>query len=171
MISISIDPVNFELVVNALAPFPNKLRKVTRSAIQKSVTAGKREIKTKAKARYTLPSSIVSSSLKSRVSASYGEIKSTGKRNRLELAKTKMTTGGLYALVVRSQGGLIPRSFINPRTGLFSQRLGKPRYPIRTLTTVSAPNMAGHNTVANPAVNKITEILNREIMAKAASIL
>lgn len=165
MVEITIEPQNVEAVARVLALMPEKFRQVTKKAIKKGLQVGKKTTRENAKKRYTLPAGIVAKSLSLRVSGLSGELKSVGSRNALEKAVISRVKGGIYAQVVRGQGGLIARSFSKKYAGGLWQRSGASRLPIKRLKTVSAPGMAGHPQVANPTVNKIAEIVNRELLS------
>ena len=170
MITVSIEPANVE-ALKALAYVPGAIRKVTTRAIKKSITAGKREAKSGAKRRYTLPSGIVGRAMTSSAGGLRGQIRVVGSRNKISQGKVKETAHGVYALIVRGQGGVINKAFKKKYQGGWWQRLGKPRFPIRELKTVSAPGMVSHPTVSTPTVNKMGEILNREILNGIAAVI
>lgn len=166
---ISIEPAETD-VLNQLRYMPDVLKKVAGRAVRQSINAGKSTAKSGAKKRYTLSSKILSRSMKSRVSGTRGVIKISGGRNLIGEGIVKNTAHGIFAIIVRGQGGEINRAFQKKYQGGWWRRVGKPRFPIKRLKTVSAPGMASHPTVSTPTINKMAEILNREILAGMAAL-
>lgn len=176
MLSLNIKPVNADVVSRALQYIPNGLESVVRKAIRKSLQAGKREAKSRATRRYTLPAGIVSRSLAVRTHTFSGEMTSKGKRNPIDLAKVKpnrrITARGVYphAEVVRGQGGYLKNAFRGYGTPLM-KRLTASRYPIAKVKTISAPGMVIHPAVSEPTFNKISQVFETEFLNIAGAML
>ena len=171
MLEISIQPVNAQIVQQALQHIPGAITKAAKQAIHKSLMAGKKQARDSAKSRYTLPGSLVTKSLSVKSAGLSGVLKSKGSVNPAERAKVKSTGHGVHILAVYGQGGTLARSFFNPRTRKVTQRQGSSAYPIKRISTVSTPGMVMHPAVSTPTINKIGEILNREILAAAGSLI
>ena len=73
-----------------------------------------------------------------------------------------MPPGGVYANVVRGQGGMIRRGFLQRSGGVF-ERVGAARFPIRQLKTVSLPGMASR--VGEHVESRMAQRLGIEISA------
>ena len=161
--TITIEPADTE-ALNRLAYLPDVLKKVAGRAVRQSIKVGKSTVKDKAKKRYTLKSSIMSRGTSSKVSGFSGVIKVSGGRNLIGEGIVKKSSHGVFAIIVRGQGGEINRAFTKKYQGGWWRRLGKPRFPIKRLKTVSAPGMASHPTVSTPTINKMAEILRAELL-------
>ena len=173
---ITIEPVNLEPVISALSRIPGGVERAARSAIRRTLKGGRKDAGTLTRRRYTLPAGIVTRSLSIKVSGMSGEMVSRGGRNPLEKAKTnpkgRIRTRGRYirAEVVKGQGGTIPKAFRPYGAGIY-EREGAARYPIRRLTTVSAPGMVSHPTVSEPVINKMSERFAVNFLHETAFIL
>ena len=177
MINISVEPVNTQEILRTVSHIPGAVEKATRRAITRTLKGARRDAGTFTKRRYTLPPSITSSSLLIKVSGMSGFMRSKGRRNPLEKAKvtpkSSNSRSSIRAIVVRGQGGVIRRAFrkkFNPHEGIFV-RLTDSRFPIKKLTTVSAPGMVSHPTVANPIQNKIEQRISIELLHETSAIL
>ena len=100
-----------------------------------------------------LPRAIRSAVRRTLRGAKNGSMTSSGARNPLKKFKInprsrprKMPRGGVYAQVVRGQGGQIFHAFLQ-RSGSVVERVGKPRFPLRTLKTVAVPQMLSNQHV------------------------
>lgn len=173
---ITIEPVNIEPVIAALSRIPGGIERAARSAIRRTLRGGRKDAGTLTRRRYTLPAGVVTSSLSVKVSGLSGEMRSRGGRNPLEKAKTnpkgRIRTRGRYirAEVVRGQGGVIPKAFRPYGAGIFA-REGRSRYPIRRLSTVSAPGMVSHPSVSEPIINKMSQRFSVNFLHEAAAVL
>lgn len=176
---ITIEPVNLEPVLAALARLPGGLKKAVGRSIRRTMAGGRKDAGTLTRRRYTLPAGIVTRSLSVKVGGFSGEMTSRGGRNPIDKAKVTpkgaIRTRGRYfrATVVRGQGGTIPGAFrmkYHPGNGLFV-RTGRPRLPIKKLTTVSAPGMVSHPTVSNPIAEKMAQRFSVNFLHEAAFIL
>ena len=119
-----------------------------RTAVRNTLRAGKDELKTRVQARYTAKNPMSLGKTKTTASALSGSLKVGGGRNQLKKfiirpssRPRKMPPGGVFANVVRGQGGMIRRGFLQRSGGVY-ERVGAARFPIRQLKTVSLPGMA-----------------------------
>lgn len=71
-----------------------------------------------------------------------------------------MPPGGVFANVVRGQGGMIRHAFLQRSGGVY-ERVGRPRFPIRQLKTVSLPGMA--SKVGEKVIARMGERLGIEL--------
>lgn len=97
-----------------------------------------------------------------------------GRRNQLKKfiinprsRPKKMPAGGVYAQVVRGQGGQIRRAFLQRSGGVF-ERTGASRYPIRQLKTIAAPGM--WKAVSEPVVARMSRRLGLELDAALGGV-
>ena len=173
---ITIEPVNLEPVLSALSRIPGGIERAARSAIRRTLKGGRKDAGTLTRRRYTLPAGVVTRSLSIKVSGMSGEMRSRGGRNPLEKAKTnpkgRIRTRGRYirAEVVRGQGGILPKAF-RPHGAAIYERVGRTRYPIQRLTTVSAPGMVSHPSISEPIANKMSQRFSVNFLHEAAAVL
>lgn len=173
---ITIEPVNLEPAINLLSRIPGGLETATRRALRRTLKGGRKSAGTLTRRRYTLPAGIVTRSLSIKISGFSGEMRSRGGRNPLEKAKTnpkkRITRRGRYirAEVVRGQGGTLPKAFRGYGPAIY-QRVGSSRYPIMRLTTVAAPQMVGHESIAEPIAEKMTQRFSIDFLHEASYIL
>lgn len=118
-----------------------------RTAVRNTLRDGKSELKNRITQRYTAKSPLSLGSVKTTASALNGSIKIGGGRNQLKRfiinprsRPRRMPPGGVFANVVKGQGGMIKRAFLQ-RGGVY-ERVGASRYPIKQIKTVSLPSMA-----------------------------
>lgn len=147
----------------------SRLSSRLRTAIRNTLRAGKQELKTRVQARYTAKNPMALGKTKTTASALRGSLKVGGSRNQLKKfiikpssRPRKMPPGGVFANVVRGQGGMIRRGFLQRSGGVF-ERVGRPRFPIRQLKTVSLPGMASR--VGEHVEAKMAQRLGIEIPA------
>lgn len=119
-----------------------------RSAVRATLREGKSELKNRITARYTAKSPMSLGKTKTTASALNGSLKVGGSRNQLKRfiirpssRPRRMPPGGVFANVVKGQGGMIRRGFLQRSGGVY-ERVGASRFPIRQLKTVSLPGMA-----------------------------
>lgn len=119
-----------------------------RSAVRNTLREGKSELKNRITQRYTAKSPLSLGSVKTTASALNGSIKIGGGRNQLKRfiinprsRPRRMPPGGVLANVVKGQGGMIRRAFLQRSGGVY-ERVGASRFPIKQLKTVSLPGMA-----------------------------
>ena len=147
-------------------------------AIQKSIRLTLKDTKSDAasgiKQRYTNPS-VGTRPLKIKVSGLTGELSSKGAANPLEKFKInprkrlkRPPKRGVFAQVVRGQGGFIGRAFIY--NGAVFERIGKRRLPIRHLKTVSAPGMLKPPPISNLILGKIQQRFDKHLAANLESV-
>lgn len=127
---------------------PNNLRNRLRKAVRNTLRAGKSELVTRINERYTAKSPMSLGRTKTTVGDLKGSLKVGGSRNQLRKFIIRPTSrprimppGGVFANVVKGQGGMIRRAFLQRSGGVY-ERVGRPRFPIRQLKTVSLPGMA-----------------------------
>ena len=126
----------------------SRLQTRLRSAVRNTLRAGKQELQTRVKARYTAKDPMSLGKTKTTASSLNGSLKVGGGRNQLRKfiirptsRPRRMPPGGVFANVVRGQGGMIRRGFLQRSGGVY-ERVGASRFPIRQLKTVSLPGMA-----------------------------
>lgn len=122
----------------------SNIRSKITAAIRQAIRAGKTEGQQLTKSRYVSDINRLGK-ISVRASGLRGQIKVSGARNLLKRFKINPSTrmnpqppGGVYANVVRGQGGNILRAFI-AKNGLVFERAGRSRLPIIHRTTVSLP--------------------------------
>lgn len=140
-----------------------------RTAVRNTLRAGKDELKTRIQARYTAKNPMSLGKTKTTASALNGSLQVGGGRNQLKKfiirpssRPRKMPPGGVFANVVRGQGGMIRRAFLQRSGGVF-ERVGTSRFPIKQLKTVSLPGMASR--VGEHVESRMAERLGIEISA------
>lgn len=139
--------------ISRLSRSPTGLDRAIRSAVRRTLRGAKKFAGSKASARYLIGAGEVLRSIKLKQSGYNGAMTSSGARNPLKKFNIrprsrprKMPPGGVFAQVVRGQGGQIRRAFLQ-RSGSVVERVGAPRFPIRQLKTVAVPQM-----LSNPHV-------------------
>lgn len=139
---ITVRSSGIEAAMNSL---PTNLRGRITQAIRATIREGKEEGSNLVKQRYTARSFLSLGKVRMRTSGLSGKLTISGRRNLLKKFIIRPSTrlnpqppGGVYAQVVRGQGGSIRRAFIAKR-GLVFEREGTSRLPIRHLNTVSLP--------------------------------
>lgn len=153
---------------NALESFNlSRLQTRLRTAVRNTLRAGKQELTTRIQARYTAKNPMSLGKTKTTASALNGSLKVGGGRNQLRKfiirptsRPRRMPPGGVFANVVRGQGGMIRRAFLQRSGGVF-ERVGTSRFPIKQLKTVSLPGMASR--VGEHVEAKMAERLGIEI--------
>ena len=153
-----------------------KLRRALRSAVMRTLKGAKRDAGQKVKQRYTIASGKVTSSIKLKCSGLSGSMTSSGGRNPLpnfilrpKSRPKRPPAGGVYAQVVRGQGGQIQHAFIQ-RNGQPYERTTPRRFPIKRLTTVSNPGMLSNPHVAPFIVRKMEERIGVNVSHEVAAI-
>lgn len=124
-----------------------RLRRAVRSAIMRTLRGARKDAGTKASQRYIIGAGEVTKTIKLRASGFSGAMTSSGARNPLKKFNIRprsrprrMPRGGVFAQVVRGQGDMIRRGFLQRSGGVF-ERVGASRFPIRQLKTVAIPQM------------------------------
>lgn len=142
-----------ERAIAALSRTPAGLPRAIRSAVRRTLRGAKKDAGTKAAARYLIGAGEVTRTIRLSQSGYNGSMTSSGARNPLKKFKInprsrprKMPRSGVYAQVVRGQGGQIFHAFLQ-RSGSVVERVGKPRFPLRTLRTVAVPQMLSNQHV------------------------
>lgn len=147
---IKIFSITYTGLDEAIAKFsqtPNGLNRAVSSAIRRTLRGAKKDAGTKASQRYLIGSGEVTRTIRLRQSGFAGAMTSSGARNPLRKFNIRprsrprrMPPGGVFAQVVRGQGGMIRRAFLQRSGGVF-ERVGASRFPIRQLKTVAIPQM------------------------------
>lgn len=173
MISIRVEPVNIAPVITALSRIPGGLERAIPRAVKRSLKSGRAEAGRRIAARYTIPARAVTSTIKVTSNAM------VSRGSRISLQKFKHNPrrrvnpgpkGGIFAQVVRGQGGQLRRAFKQNSGGIY-EREGRPRYPIRKLTGPSAPGMLGNEIVAPQILSKIEQRLGIELIQQANAVI
>ena len=164
MITVTVTGV--EAAVAGLNQFGD-LRSRLRTAVRNTIRTGKSELKSRITARYTAANPMSLGSTAMTVSSLRGVLKVGGKRNQLRkfiinprARINPAPKGGVYAQVVRGQGGSIRRAFLQ-RSGNVFERISASRFPIRQLRTVSLPGMA--KAVSSQVESKMYQRLGVEL--------
>lgn len=125
--------------------------KINKKALQKGRKAGIREVKR----IYTIKKGSEGvSSVKVSGDTAYFTIK--GKRLNPERYKTKSTNKGLFLSVVKGQGGIIERSFLNEKWNKhWFMRISKERLPINRINTNSIPQLYGNKSVQKEIAKEV----------------
>lgn len=143
--------------IGRLSRRPN-LDSAIKSAVRRTLRGAKQEASRRVRARYVANTGEFVKTLRLRQSGYNGSMTSAGPRTPLKKFHVrpsrrprKMPAGGVYATVVRGQGGAILHAFLQRSGGVF-ERVGRSRFPIRQLKSVSAPGAFG-----NPHVGPFIE--------------
>lgn len=174
---IRIEPVNLENIVRQMSLMPQNVERAARSAVRRTLRGGRQDISRKIGQRYTIKVSAVTKTLRITSSGLSGEITSRGGRNPLEKFKTRPKrrpkrppAGGVFAQVVKGQGGNLPHAFLQRSGGVY-ERVGKKRFPIRRIKGPSAPGMLGNAVVAPDIQAKLAERLGINFAHEANAFL
>lgn len=139
--------------VALLSKSPSGLDRAIRSAVRRTLRGAKKDAGSKVKQRYTINAGEVIRTIRLSQSGFSGSMTSSGPRNQLKKFNIrprsrprKMPPGGVFAQVVRGQGGTIRRAFLQRSGGVY-ERVGQSRFPIRQLKTVAAPQMLSNQHV------------------------
>lgn len=139
--------------IKVLSKSPSGLDRAIRSAVRRTLRGAKKDAGTKVKQRYTINAGEVIRTIRLSQSGFSGSMTSSGSRNPLRKFNIrprsrprKMPPGGVFAQVVRGQGGSIFHAFLQ-RSGSVVERVGRSRFPLRTLKTVAAPQMLSNQHV------------------------
>lgn len=126
------------------------LERGIRSAVRRTLRGAKKTASQLVHARYVKNAGAFVSTLRLKQSGFSGSMTSAGARTPLKkfLVKPssrprKMPPGGVHATVVRGQGGQILHAFLQRSGGVF-ERVGRSRFPIRQLKSVSPPGAFGN---------------------------
>ena len=145
----TITPQGLDTAIAGLQNYdPRRLRSRLRTAVRNSLRAGKEELTARIQARYTARNPMSLGKTKTTARDLSGSLKIGGGRNQLRKfiikpgsRPRKMPPGGVFANVVKGQGGMIRRAFLQRSGGVY-ERVGTSRFPIKQLKTVSLPGMA-----------------------------
>ena len=153
---------------------PNAIIRAIQKSIRQTLKDTKTDAATGIKQRYTNPS-VGTRPLKFKVNGLTGVLSSKGAANPLEKFKIqprkrlkRPPKRGIFAQVVRGQGGFISHAFIYNKA-VFARK-GKPRTPIRRLKTVSAPGMLKPPPISNLILGKIQQRFDKHLGAALESV-
>lgn len=178
MIAITVTPpANISNIIGQLQRLPNGLTRAAKNAIGRTVRGSKQDARQKTSERYITGGRIVSPTLKTRVNGLSGSLSSSGARNPLEKFKINprkrinpAPAGGVYASVVKGQGGNIRRAFIQNSGGVY-ERVGKARFPIRRFKSVAAPQMVGYRPISQFIMKKMEQRFEKNFAHAAEAII
>lgn len=178
MFTIKINPPpNLNEVANRLAGIPGAMEKAAQNAISRTLKGGRQDASRKIAQRYTIKTQLVIDTIRTRVSGLHGEMKSRGSRNPLDRFYHRPTqrydpppAGGVYAQVVRGQGGQLKHAWLMRSGGIF-ERVGASRFPIKKLFSASAPGMLAIPPVSSSVVTKIEERLAINLEHAASAVI
>lgn len=113
---------------------------------------------------------------RTRVNKNTGEVSVTGSPIRLFKFRVTPTSPRrqLVTASVKRASKSLPNAFVqrmgNGTTGVF-ERVGKSRYPIRQLYTVSAPQMAGNEEVLDGAMERASIVFDERLSHEIGRLL
>ena len=113
---------------------------------------------------------------RTRVNKNTGEVSVTGSPIRLFKFRVTPTSPKrqLVTASVKRASKSLPNAFVqrmgNVTTGVF-ERVGKSRYPIRQLYTVSAPQMAGNEEVLDGAMERASIVFDERLSHEIGRLL
>lgn len=113
---------------------------------------------------------------RTRVNKNTGEVSVTGSPIRLFKFRVTPTSPRrqLVTASVKRASKSLPNAFVqrmgNGTTGVF-ERVGKSRYPIRQLYTVSAPQMAGNEEVLQGAMERASIVFDERLSHEIGRLL
>lgn len=170
-------PRNIEPILRILRTIPGGVEKAGADAVRRTIRGGRKDAAQKIKERYTIPYGVVMKTLKTRSSGLHGEMGSSGSRNPMEKFKITpkkrpraMPPGGVFAQIVRGQGGNIRRAFLQ-KNGSVYERVGRERFPLRRFYSPSAPGMISSPKVSSYIVDKMQERLTKSLNHAMQAIL
>lgn len=170
-------PKNLGDIITKLLQIPGGMERAARNAVSRTLKGGRQDAIRRAGARYTAPQAIVRNSIRTRVSGLNGVMKSTGARNPLDKFKhrptkrpKRMPAGGVYAQVVKGQGGYLQHAFLMKNNSVY-ERVGASRFPIKKLFAPSAPGMIAIPPVSKFVVQKMEERLAINLNHAAAAVI
>lgn len=143
--------------------FQSKLRR----AVRETIKAGKSEARARIIARYTAKSPLSLGKVSTRIGGLRGSLTYGGRRNPLKKFNIRPRrrinpppAGGVFAQIVKGQGGSLSHAFLMKSGGVF-QRVGRSRFPIKSIKTISLGGMA--KAVAAQVVKKMDSELERSL--------
>lgn len=133
--------------VSVISPIYPTMEKELKQRIRKALKAGKVAGISGVKNRYTIKKP--KQGIKGiRVRGLKGEMKIAGpKLSVKENYSYQKTNKGIFVSIKKGSGGIISQSFVNPKTAMLNQRVGKNRYPIRKIMSLSMAQMYGNEEV------------------------
>lgn len=145
------------------------LRQRLTGAVRRTLQDARQYGRDKVTQRYTARNAGNMGSQRLKASGLSGSLSIGGRRNQLKKfiisprsRPKRMPAGGVYAQVVRGQGGQIRRAFLQRNGGVY-ERTGTSRFPIRQLKTISATGM--WKAVSSPVVARMSARLGLELNA------
>ena len=158
-------PKNLDRIIKILGLIPGALEKAGANAVRRTLKGGRQDAARKIAQRYTSSVSLVTKTIQTRASSLHGEMGSSGSRNPMEKFKINpkkrprvMPPNGVFAQIVRGQGGNIRRAFLQKNGGVY-ERVGRERFPLRRFYSPSAPGMLAVPPVSSYIVQKMEERL------------
>lgn len=139
----------------------NGIERGIKSAVRRTLRGAKKVAGQLVRARYVRNAGAFISTLRLKQSGFSGSMTSSGSRTPLKKfivrpssRPRKMPPGGVHATVVRGQGGQILHAFLQRSGGVY-ERVGRSRFPIRQLKSVSPPGAFGNPHVAPKIVSNM----------------
>lgn len=178
MISFEIQPPkNLDKIIRVLSLIPGGLERAANSAIRRTLKGGRQDAGRKIAQRYTSPASLITKTILTKINGLTGEMTSKGSRNPIERFKInpksrprKMPPGGVYAQIVRGQGGNIRRAFLQKNGGVY-ERVGTSRFPLRRFYSPAAPQMLSVPPVSSFIVQKMEQRLGKNLEHEMNAVL
>lgn len=178
MFTIKINPPpNLNEIAQRLAGIPGGMEKAAQNAISRTLKGGRQDASRKIAQRYTIKTQLVIDTIRTRVSGLSGEMKSRGSRNPLDKFFHRPTQrydppppGGVYAQVVRGQGGQLRHAWLMRSGGIY-ERIGKSRFPITRLHSASAPGMLAVPPVSKDIVAKMEQRIAINLEHAASAVI
>lgn len=170
-------PPNLGRLTQALSMFPSLMERAAKSAVRRTLKGGKKDAGQKIAQRYTLRSSLVTETIKTRTSGLNGEMTSKGGRFPLPTfyhqPKKRINpqpAAGIFVQNVKGEGGNLFHAWSKYKGGIF-QRVGRERFPIHGFTGPAAPQMLGSVPVSSFIVSKMRERLGINIEHEANAVI
>lgn len=170
-------PPNLAAIAAKLAKIPGAMERAGRSAVRRTMKGGRQDAARKIAQRYTIRTGLVISTIRTRLSGMVGEMKSSGSRHPMEKFQIRpkrrpriMPAGGVHALIVRGQGGMLPHAFLQRNGGVY-ERVSASRFPLRRLYSPSSPGMLAVPPVSSYIVTKMEERLGINLEHEARAVL
>ena len=159
MIKLEISPQT-SAVLQALSQYPELLKMALRQGVKATMRASKKIVREGLNRRYVRPA-IGMKGLQTKTSGLSGTISSRNYRLGLEQFKHSRGSSGIFAQIVKGQGGTLRRAFIAKNA--IWERVGRPRLPIRRLKSLAPAQHISSPPVSNFILQKLEQRLTREI--------
>ena len=171
MIEVQIEGIE---IFDQLKKADKQLEKALYFAKNRALNTVKTELAREVPKKYDTKQKIIRD--RTRVNKNTGEVSVTGSPIRLfkfRVTPTSPKRQLVTASVKRARKSL-PNAFVqrmgNGTTGVF-ERVGKSRYPIRQLYTVSAPQMAGNEEVLEGAMERASIVFDERLSHEIGRLL